>query len=211
MGQYYKVVFLSDAPEANQEEIIRAWAESHTGVKLMEHSYQDHLFMTQVESLLTPEGLFYKSRMVWAGDYADEEPNSKNLYHLCDNEHNTKKFIRIHTLLGSHERYDISKYNFIVNHTKKEYVDKRSMPTYVYQGDSEYKYQIHPLSLLTAEGNGGGGGDYHGTNEALVGCWARDSISMNTAPPEGYTEFQCSFIESGMIDIKTFLSEDENE
>lgn len=40
-------------------------------------------------------------------------------------------------------------------------------------------WTVHPLPLLTAEGNGRGGGDYHEQNPdiELVGTWARDSIS----------------------------------
>jgi len=36
------------------------------------------------------------------------------------------------------------------------------------------------MSLLTAEGNGQGGGDYWGKDEKKVGMWARDVISTDT-------------------------------
>ena len=43
---------------------------------------------------------------------------------------------------------------------------------------------LHPLSLLTALGNGKGGGDYHGINEDLIGYWAFDEISFEDADLE---------------------------
>ena len=48
---------------------------------------------------------------------------------------------------------------------------------------------------MTAEGNGAGGGDYYGSNEILVGSWARDVISIDEEIPENYTELVCEFIE----------------
>jgi hypothetical protein len=54
---------------------------------------------------------------------------------------------------------------------------------------------LHPLSLLTAEGNGAGGGDYRGSNEIIVGSWARDVISIDEEIPENYTELICKFNE----------------
>ena len=49
------------------------------------------------------------------------------------------------------------------------------------------------IHLLTAEGNGRGGGDYNGPDLELVGTWARDVISVEGLVPEGYTELVCKF------------------
>jgi hypothetical protein len=49
------------------------------------------------------------------------------------------------------------------------------------------------LPLLTAEGNGRGGGDYRGENENLIGSWARDIISVEMEIPDGYDELVCEF------------------
>jgi hypothetical protein len=49
--------------------------------------------------------------------------------------------------------------------------------------------------LLTAEGNGRGGGDYKGSNEHLVGTWARHVISVEKEIPDDYAEFICEFSE----------------
>jgi len=169
MGQYYLVVILA---EKSDKEYIRTYLDPgmyNHGVKLTEHSYISNNFMKIVENLIGPNGMFYKSRLVWAGDYADNEPNyDKNLYTMCDGKN---PFEYKGTLVS---------YTYIVNHTKKVYVKKNA---------SMY---LHPLSLLTAEGNGSGGGDYYGPNTETVGTWARDVISMENEAPD-YTLIECEF------------------
>lgn len=76
-----------------------------------------------------------------------------------------------------------------MNHTKKLIVDMSTAAA-----DSR-GFRIHPLPLLTAEGNGRGGGDYHGAHETLVGSWARDVISIEKELPVGYTRLEVNFEE----------------
>ena len=173
MGQGYIAVILDESGK-----IIRTWVNPHNygnGYKLMEHSYIRNNFVSVVESLLSPEGMFYKSRLVWAGDYADEEDGAGNLYSMA-------------MLLEGREclipTEDIVAYRYI-DHTKKLYVDK----------NLEFADNIYPLSLLTAEGNGRGGGDYKGTCMDLIGTWARDVISLEEELPDGFTELECQFTE----------------
>ena len=166
MGQYYLTVILA---EKSDKEYVRTYLDPgmyNNGVKLVEHSYVNNNFMTIIENLIGPNGMFYRSRLVWAGDYADNEPNSeKNLHTMCDGK---DPFVY---------RGPVVSYPYIVNHTKKVYIKKT--------GD------LHPLPLLTAEGNGRGGGDYHGSN-TMVGTWARDVISMENEAPD-YTLIECEF------------------
>ena len=75
MGQYYIVIFLAEK-NTTDKEYIRLYIEPFrygTGNKLMEHSYVENKMLKSVETLLCPEGIFYKSRVVWAGDYAEDE------------------------------------------------------------------------------------------------------------------------------------------
>lgn len=184
MGQYYIAVILGEKPEGGSLEFIRAWLSSYeygNGSKLMEHSYIGNSYVSAVEWLLSPEGHFWKSRLVWAGDYADPEADTKTLYDLAQLENEAKEM--------KPETRDMSAYHFLVNHTKKLYVDKRKSP------DDGRGFRIHPLPLLTAEGNGRGGGDYRGAHEDLVGSWARDVISVEKAAPAGFTELKCEFAE----------------
>lgn len=80
---------------------------------------------------------------------------------------------------------------FIVNHDKKEFVDKRRVERETGQWTGDNDYRIHPLPLLTAEGNGRGGGDFRGEDSNnLIGRWARDHISVSSIEPEGFTEIK---------------------
>jgi hypothetical protein len=164
MGQYYYTIIL------DAEGKIVAWMNAYAynqGVKLMEHSYLTSRYVNAVEFSLSPEGAYHKTRVVWAGDYADEEPGqAKNLNSLCDE--NNSKLVRPDVISAT-------KYRYIVNHTKKQYVDKSKVRN------------LHPLPLLTAEGNGRGGGDLEDA-PAFVGSWARDVISVEETVSTG--EFQ---------------------
>lgn len=61
--------------------------------------------------------------------------------------------------------------------------------------DEGYVWVTHPLPLLTAIGNGRGGGDYHGTNESMVGMWAMDLLSFTEDRPSSKNEVLIPFIE----------------
>jgi len=168
MGQYYLAVILA---EKSDKEYIRTYLDpgmyDDGGLKLLEHSYIGNNFMTVVENLIGPNGMFYKSRIVWAGDYADTEPNSSSNLH--DMSIIKEPFVY---------KGELVYYPYIVNHTKKVYVVKKG--------------HLHPLPILTAEGNGSGGGDYYGPNMDLIGTWARDVISMENEAPN-YTLIECVF------------------
>jgi len=172
MGQYYKCIILAEKPAQGEKEYIRTHVNPHVfheGAKLVEHSYCNTEFMRAVEALLRKGGVHYKSRVVWAGDYADVEPGHGNNLNNSIGENHPG-------FTGVGCPYD---HTFIVNHTKKEYVMKMN--------------ELHPLPLLTAEGNGRGGGDYHGADEDLVGTWARDVISVEMEAPADYTMLVHSF------------------
>jgi hypothetical protein len=83
---------------------------------------------------------------------------------------------------------EAKEFQFIVNHTKKEFVDKAKVP-------SIDGWQIHPLSLLTAQGNGRGGGDFRNDKNKFVGRWATDIISVEKEVPKGYKEIKPNFVE----------------
>lgn len=168
MGQYYFPIFLNNGGK------VMAWVHAHeynNGLKLMEHSYIDNNFVNAVETELRPEGRFYMSNFVWAGDYADNEPGlEENLYHICTDD----------LKINPSSSMDMSAYQYIVNHTKKMYVNKARVP-------ERFECCLHPLPLLTCEGNGRGGGDFRGSHP-LIGSWARDRISVETMYPPDFNE-----------------------
>jgi hypothetical protein len=180
MGQYFKPIILGEQPQEGQHETVVAWMYSHkydNGLKLMEHSYQGNNFVSTFEKELTRRGSHYKSRVVWAGDYADVEPGVKiiqegeeydaNLYSLCDDDNEVKP-----------ADGNTKDYPYILNHSKKLFVDKNKVPEI-----QDWKgAKIHPLPLLTCEGNGLGGGDFRGEH-VLIGSWARDVISVEKDNP----------------------------
>ena len=210
MGQYYHGIILGTRVKKQIEKVVN-WVYSHdikhtwkrddgtkismgNGLKLMEHSYRKNGFVNAFETLIADN----PQRVVWAGDYADNEPDQKitvkeekelngvkylvdveeevNLYGLCDDD--TK-------IIPKARRKE---YRFVINHTKKCYVDKRKVPKF---NDG---WQLHPLPILTCEGNGRGGGDFRGES-SLIGLWARDLISVSDAEPIGYEKFIFDLIE----------------
>lgn len=165
MGQYYKPIILAE----NKKTIVK-WMYSHeygNGLKLMEHSWMKNNFVRAFETLL----LNNPQRVVWAGDYAEPEKGLKNnAYSRCIDKTCVKPPV---------PSKQVGRY--VVNHTKKTFVDKSK----VIDVDG---YKIHPLPLLTCEGNGQGGGDFFGNEKGKVGIWARDIISIETKKPKGFKE-----------------------
>lgn len=182
MGQYYIPVCLET------EEYLCSH-DYDNGLKLMEHSWVDNNFVGVVSNLLLKGNLWYKRRLVWCGDYTDDglylerckcDDETENLYGYASN--NFKR-------LGKNLKSKYPKY--FINESKKEYVDVEKAK------ESRYG-SVHPLPILTSSGNGNGGGDYHGSNEDMVGIWAGDIIyaSMKkTNEFEDYTEIIPDFQE----------------
>ena len=78
-------------------------------------------------------------------------------------------------------------YQYIVNTDKEQYVKVKPY--------NENEWTIHPLPLLTAYGNGQGGGDYYGSDMDKVGIWAFDHVYTSDEVPEGYEELVVDFKE----------------
>lgn len=182
MGQYYKPIFL------NEKNKPIAFVNSHdfaSGLKLMEHSWMKNDFVGFVEKHLAIQ----PQKIVWAGDYADVESNKEeNLYELAESvgrlthsEEVENKYL--HEF--EHGKGSTRKRKYLINFDKKEFVDKSKTPT------SSDGWQIHPLPLMTCEGNGRGGGDFRGCEKNLLGRWSRDKIGVGSRKsdiPTGFTE-----------------------
>jgi hypothetical protein len=170
MGQYYK--------PTSVDKMESLYSHDYGSMsKLMEHSYISNDFVSIAEYMLTPEGDWYKNGFVWAGDYADEEPSGDTLYTLA-------KEIKIKF---KHAENNLPNGRYIVNHTKRQYVDKDVVP------EDEEGWKVHPLPLLTCEGNGRGGGDYRREN-SHTGDWARDKISIENEEPKDFLEICPHFV-----------------
>lgn len=84
---------------------------------------------------------------------------------------------------------DVKHLQFVVNHTKKQFVDLAKCP----KDKKSWGWQIHPLSLLTCD-SFGGGGSYHGENP-FCGKWVGDVISAETTAPADFKEIKPRFKE----------------
>jgi len=195
MGQYYYPVNLDTKEYIISHDFSKASKNIFfVGLKLMEHSYIGNPMMNVVERFLMPKGKWYKTRIVWAGDYADSEPDTKtkkfpegeNIHSIYGNVKKNKITIKE---LGKNMKDIPEEYRYLVNHSLKVFIDKSKIKK------DEYGYKIHPLSLLTAEGNGRGGGDYHNDDDARIGFWSRQIISIEKEIPKGYSEMDGQFKE----------------
>ena len=178
MGQYYKAVSL------DTKQFVPPF-----GAKLMEHSWIGNSFMLYVQQLLAPGNSWHKTKIVWTGDYSDKElftgDPERNLYDLAADEF---------TDLSNTPVIDGPQTKYIVNHSKNVYIDLSEVPSVkvLHNDEEESGWRIHPLPVLTSSGNGRGGGDYRGYEDANVGSWAGDVISSEYEEPVGmekYTEF----------------------
>ena len=183
MGQYFKAVVADDL----SLDTIAAFA-SDSGNKLMETSYVGNGFPGAVMDAITGT----PKRVAWVGDYSDHEKDAGNgavanldakKYHgLYERAYDIAK-------RGHGEYEDFEAPRFLVNHTRKTFVDM------AHRGRKADKWglTIHPLPLLTATSNGRGGGDYHGSHMDLVGSWAFHLVSAEDTVPDGYTEQVANF------------------
>ena len=193
MGQYYKPTILKEDYK-NEKQPIECYAytwDFDNGLKLMEHSYVGNYVTRQMEKELATE--HYGKRLVWAGDYADEneswkdnDGNPLNVYSLSDFIEEQGESIKIEP----DDYDDLKSYRYAVNLDKKEYV---KIPR-----RKKGEWVIHPLPLLCADGNGRGGGDFHSETLdqiAAVGHWAYDRIGVTNKKPDGFTEITPNFKE----------------
>jgi len=202
MGQYYKPTILAD-----DKKTPITWADSWdygTGAKLMEHSWVGNHFVARIEVEL----LNNPQCIVWAGDYADAEVDA-------DGNERTELYegreypLTMYSMADKLEHLKLPKKavksskarRYILNHESNEFVDIKKVQAshlqWAKEGDEEWL--VHPLPLLTAEGNNRGGGDYRSDNGSeLVGSWARNLISIVTRKkdiPEHLIELEVAFKE----------------
>jgi len=183
MGQYYKAINL------DKKEWLSPY-DYDNGAKLMEHSYIGNSYVETVAELLANE--WKGDRIVWAGDYADEEPESewldtdkdypsKCLYSIAGMSKDYKK------IMPETKRHKADKWLLNIDEKVAINLDK-------VKGDSN-GWKIHPLPLLTCEGNGRGGGDFHGELDESGGGWNRQHIAISDKKPEDFFEENGTFME----------------
>ena len=216
MGQYYRVAIITE--DARIRFVINL-SKFITGYKLMEHSYMGNYFVNIVLSAmlrLNTQG--HETRVVWMGDYAEdadyvapcvENGNVSDDYYLDvwnaiwpDDDKRRGEWLTPDQIMPVEfsrcEDYDGW---YLVNHTKQVYLDlgkfwRENCWKEEWEG-KQCNCAVHPLPLLTACGNGQGGGDYsEGLPDAdKVGCWAFDNLEFTESAPENYLEKFFKFTE----------------
>lgn len=178
MAQYFRPIIFSDKTPIVYEYRIGGKLEPRT---LTERSWWNSPVLSTVCERIVNN----PQRIVWIGSCPNYDnnitpPNGLSLDEVNyfkelawgDNPELTEVFINGYGL-GS---------VYIVNHSKKLCLDVDKY----FNLSIKKKWCLHPLPLLTAVGNGFGGGDYKGINMFDVGSWANDLISIEDTVPKGY-------------------------
>jgi hypothetical protein len=173
MGQYFKAIMKT----LNGKNVVFKNPKNY--LKLMEHSWYKNTFVNSIAELLYHS----PAQISWVGDYADKNTES---YRIAYNK-------KAQTIIPDPSTFNLDN-KFLVNHSKKTYIDINKYKMLSKDPDGEI---VHPLPLLTAEGNGEGGGDYYSESHFNdVGLWAMDLVSVEDEIPKGYSEFEVFFIEN---------------
>ena len=150
-----------------------------TGLKLTEHSYVDNPLVEHIKKLL----LHTPMQLVWAGDYADEEPG------MDDNLFNLAREQKPESSLP-----DVPEHAYLVNHDKKQYITYPKCVT--------PKTDMDPISFLCLEtGEHEWYAAYDKQKNCLSGTWARDVVSIEDTRPNGYKE----------IDVRVYHKDPDDE
>ena len=176
MGQYYTPMIEDKNGERTIFSRQIAGSNDYNSAKLTEHSWWENPFVNTVCTMI------YKTphKVAWVGDYADEF----ELYKEAMDSDKEVDVVENQTELDG---------KYLVNHTKKEYINCDNYKT---KAITEDGWCIHPLPLLTCVGNGKGGGDYFSAVGAeSVGSWCWDIVSVEDKIPDGYEELDSYFKE----------------
>ena len=191
MGQYFKACFIT-AKKDKVKKYFDSW-DTNNGSKLMEHSYVGNHFVMNVTYKLINS----PQRLVWAGDYADEVVGEYNYYMLCDNTKKSQNKIEMNVIEQA-----LNENTIYINHDKKEWFDLKKQTIPDMKG---WNGVAHPLPILTADGNGRGGGDYEGAHMEMVGMWKGDLIEVSDTIPADYKEIKPFFTEMNDTEIKVYM------
>ncbi len=223
MGQYYHPTIMGK--RYGVQGYLYSW-DYRNGMKLMEHSYLGNDFVNAVLRKIDHQPMRiawmgdYADEPYPEDDEKDREPYQKKLpkadflriwrsvYGWIDNGAERKPTARkIHPepLEGfdSPDRFDGW---YLINHSANEYVDLGKfqkengwVESWTDRDGQKVSYwmDVHPLPLLTACGNGRGGGDYYEKypDFDLVGIWSFDLIEFADYKPVGFSERVVGFTE----------------
>ena len=195
MGQYYHPVLSKDG-----KTNFKAFRDIRPGgLKLMEHSWWGVELPNAIAEKLYKD----PAHLWWMGDYAvdkyrgedgryypypDTDPVLLAAYNTAHGEKSVKE------IATSPDNFKMDG-TVLCNHTRRIFMDCDKYHDALKNKDVD-GWVVHPLPLLTAVGNGQGGGDYFADSDRdCVGSWAGDLISVEDEAPEGYAEVEYRFYE----------------
>lgn len=211
MGQYFKAVVIEKHDENQIAKVQVINPRSYDCfMKLTESCYIGNRYVNAVMGMIEDSPKI----VAWMGDYADSE---------CGDPYEKKmprgKLMRLYEAAWGEDDDEFqivpepmqfemdSKGWLLVNHTQKlvlnldDFIEKNKQIWKYYDReahkDVETFYCMSPLPLLTACGNGRGGGDYYHSNPdyVKVGTWAFDLIELTQTKPEGFEDVMYEFKE----------------
>ena len=199
MGQYYKAIVQND----HKTITMQPW-HYDSGGKLTEHGWMGNWFTNAVISRIENN----PAKVGWIGDYSNDQnphgrscPDSiyKKVWKDEEAEDDYKVNIYDRNLFLKLDEdghiVDTVGLGFLINRTKRQYID---LEAYAKEAKDHDSWALSPLPMLTAVGNGLGGGDYHGCNQDMVGYWFMDVLEFSREKkPTGYTDItmDCIFKE----------------
>ena len=200
MGQYYNILIKNrNGTYTAYDRTVKKDGEKcgYVGAKLTEHSWIGNWTMDSLSAKIYKNPL----RITWVGDYADQmqEEDITNSSLTIDLVIQLYKHGQNAKTYKSLDYQDFSYDNkILINHDERTFID---MNEYIKNSQVYAEWCLHPLSILTAIGNGYGGGDYDGSDMERVGSWANDLISFDEKAEEddliarGYKRISVKFKE----------------
>jgi len=201
MGQYYHALVIDELN--NVAKLSPHDFDSYA--KLTEHSWISNPFVNAAYSLIRNQ----RRRVAWIGDYSlrpyapEEDAYARALpfrefaalYEIAQGESDVPSIKN-----SAFFRQDLeclmyyTKHMFLLNHSQSLYID---IADYIRRSIDAEGWCLSPLPLLTACGNGRGGGDFFEGHSGIehVGTWAFDWVEYIDYVPGGYTELPVRFAE----------------
>jgi hypothetical protein len=200
MGQYYKLAIMTADGEIRRND--RKYVDSdYVMGKLLEHGYLHNWLCYSVAKGLENGSI---KRLAWVGDYAEEDEMREITkgdvsYAMIWGDESVgedKDYGRAPEIILPLVKRFSYKGKYLLNHTKKVYMsfDEYTAAHNAHE-NAEKGWEISPFTILTAIGNGRGGGDYGGDCQEAVGTWAWDEIGIAKKIPDGYTKVLYPFHE----------------
>lgn len=198
MGQYYETLFIDE----------RQWMYpldyGCSGLKLTEHSWIGGSYRNAVIAHLMK---LSECRMVHVGDYSeemmDERLCSKDALEIDDHVISGKTMYDMCWTSGIEDKFKMPRISdFDINEfrwKKKVWIADEKLHEYIecpFDIEEDDKWELCPLLILLAIGNGQGGGDYHGTNMDKVGTWAFHKIKVYYEEPHWMEKLENIFEEN---------------